>query len=72
VRDRADRAVAERMLDEIARIRSDDAVRTSLLGRFAHHSKITAVVGNLSDPKDAGTRKALTRIKRALVQRLRS
>ena len=64
-----ERAAAERMLDEIARIRSDDAVRTAVLGRFAHRTKVTAVVADLSDPKDAGTRKALTRIKRALAQR---
>jgi hypothetical protein len=71
VRDRNDRAVAERMLDEIARIRSDDALRTDVLGQFAHRSKVTAVVANLSDPKDVGTRKALARIKRALAQRRR-
>ncbi len=64
-----DRGLADRMLDEIARIRSDDAVRTSILGRFAHRTKVTAVVANLSDPKDAGTKKALARIKRAMVQR---
>ena len=69
VRERDDRAAAERMLDEIARIRSDDGVRTAVLGRFAHRTKVTAVVADLSDPKDAGTKKALTRIKRALAQR---
>ena len=69
VRARDDRDAAERMLDEIARIRSDDDVRTAILGRFAHRTKVTAVVGDLSDPKDAGTKKALTRIRRALAQR---
>ena len=69
VRARDDRAAAERMLDEIARIRSDDDVRAAVLGRFAHRTKVTAVVADLSDPKDAGTKKALTRIKRALAQR---
>ncbi len=68
VRARDDRAAAERMLDEIARIRSDDDVRAAVLGRFAHRTKVTAVVADLSDPKDAGTKKALTRIKRALAQ----
>ena len=57
------------MLDEIARIRSDDAVRAAVPGRFAHRTKVTAVVADLSDPRDAGTRKALTRIKRAIAQR---
>ena len=69
VRVRDDRAAAERMLDEIARIRSDDDVRAAVLGRFAHRTKVTAVVADLSDPKDAGTKKALTRIKRALAPR---
>ena len=69
VRARDDRDAAEGMLDEIARIRSDDAVRTAVLGRFAHRTKVTAVVADLSDPKDAGTKKALTRIKRALAPR---
>jgi energy-coupling factor transporter ATP-binding protein EcfA2 len=69
VRARGDRAAAERMLDEIARIRSDDDVRAAVLGRFAHRTKVTAVVADLSDPKDAGTKKALARIKRALAAR---
>lgn len=69
VRSGDDRAAAERMLDEIARIRSDDDVRTSILGRFAHRTKVTAVAADLSDRTDAGTRKALARIKRALAHR---
>ncbi len=69
VRARDDRDAAEPMLEEIARIRSDDAVRAAVLGRFAHRTKVTAVVADLSDPKDSGTKKALTRIKRALAQR---
>lgn len=64
-----DRAAADRMLDEIAQVRSDDDVRTSILGRFAHRTKVSAVVADLSGPKDAGTRKALARIKRAMLQR---
>jgi hypothetical protein len=68
VRARDDRAAAERMLDEIARIRSDDAVRTAVLGRFAHRTKVTAVVADLSDKGDSGTKKALARIKRALAR----
>jgi hypothetical protein len=68
VRARDDRAAAEGMLDEIARIRSDDAVRTAVLGRFAHRTKVTAVVADLSDPGDSGTKKALARIKRALAR----
>jgi hypothetical protein len=64
-----DLGATARMIDEIARIRSDDDVRTSILGRFAHRTKVTAVVADLSDPRDAGTKKALARIKRALARR---
>lgn len=71
VRARDDRYAADRILEEIARIRSDDDVRASVLGRFAHRTKVSAVIADLSDPKDAGTKKALTRIKRALAQRSR-
>ena len=69
LRARDDRAGAERMLDETTWLRSDDDVRSAVLGRFSHRTKVTAVVADLSDPKDAGTKKALTRIKRALTQR---
>ncbi len=69
VRARDDRDAAERMLGEIARIGSDDDVRAAVLGRFAHRTKVAAVVADLSDPKDAGTKKAFARIKRALAQR---
>jgi hypothetical protein len=69
VRARDDRDAAERMLGEIVRIRSDDDVRIAVLGRFAHRTEVTVVVTDLSDPKDAGTKKALTRINRALAQR---
>lgn len=69
VRERDDRAAAERMLDDIGRLRDDDDVRAAVLGRFAHRTKVTAVVADLSDPEDAGTKNALARIKRALAQR---
>jgi hypothetical protein len=69
VRQGDDRDAANRMLGEVARIRSDDDVRASILGRFAHRTKVTAVVADLSDAKDAGTKKVLARIKRALTSR---
>ncbi len=72
VRARDDIVAADRMLVEIARIRSDDDVRAAVLGRFAHRTKVTSVVADLSDPMNAGTKKTLARIKRPLAHRDRS
>jgi hypothetical protein len=69
VRKGEDRTAVDRMLGEVARIRSDEEVRTSVLGRFGHRRKITALAADLSDPKETGTKKALARIKRALAHR---
>ena len=69
VRAGEDRAGAEAMLREIARIRSDAEVRMSMLGRFGHRIPVTTVVADLTDPKDPGTKKALARVKRAIARR---
>ncbi len=63
------RAAADAMLGEIARIRSDDAVRTSILGRFGHRIPVTTVVADLANPKDLGTKKAMARVRRAIARR---
>jgi hypothetical protein len=60
---------AERMLPEIARLRTDDEIRIAVLGRFAHRMPVTAVVADLANAKDPGTRKAIARAKRTIVQR---
>lgn len=60
------RALAERMIEDLRRIRKDEDVFGDVLGPGGKRTPITAVVADLSDPKDPGTRKAITRIKRSM------
>lgn len=39
-----------------------------VLGWHHHRLPVTAVVANLADPKDAGLKKAITRLKRAIAK----
>lgn len=71
VRADQDRVEADRLVEEVGRIRSDDELRTALLGRSARRQRITAVVANVADPKDPGTKKATARIKSAVARRTR-
>jgi hypothetical protein len=65
-RDDAERGRAERFVQEVARLRKDAAVFSDLVGLLGHRIPITAVAANLSDPRDAGLKKAIARIRRAL------
>ena len=56
----------ERMLEDLKRIRRDEEVFDDVLGQGGKRTPITAVVADLSDPKDPGTRKAVARIKRSM------
>jgi len=60
------RAWADRTLDDLRRIRRDEEVFDDVLGQGGKRTPITAVAADLSDPKDPGTRKAITRIKRSM------
>jgi hypothetical protein len=60
------RAWADRTLDDLRRIRRDEEVFDDVLGPGGKRTPITAVVADLSDPKDPGTRKAIIRIKRSM------
>src|ERR1019366_6984873 len=62
-------AAGQRMLPELARLRTDDEIRVAVLGRFAHRLPVTTVVADLTDAKDAGMRKAIARAKRTISQR---
>jgi len=64
-------AAGESMLPELTRLRTDDEIRVAVLGRFAHRLPVTTVVADLTDAKDAGTRKAVARAKRTISQRSR-
>jgi hypothetical protein len=65
-----EKAAGQRMLPDLARLRTDDELRVAVLGSLAHRVPVTSVVADLTDRKDAAMRKALTRIKRTISQRL--
>ena len=66
VHDPAERPHAERLVEQVKRLRTDADVFQDVLGITGSKVPITTVVADLSDPRDPGLRKALTRIKRSL------
>jgi molybdopterin-guanine dinucleotide biosynthesis protein len=66
VRTAAERERGKRMLDEIPRMRKDEAIFRDLFDYRGSRVPITAVMADLSDPKDTGWRKALARVMRTL------
>jgi hypothetical protein len=66
VRDSAEHEQAERLVREVARIRSDEAVFKDVLSFRGHRIPITAVVADLADPGDAGRKRAIARVRRAI------
>ncbi len=60
----AERARAESFLAELERIRSDPAVFEDVSSSKTTRVAITAVAGDVGDPKDPGTKKAIARIAR--------
>ena len=61
-----ERPAAEQLLVDLARLRNDDALFNDILGWRGHRTPITAVVANISDPRDAGRRKAVARVRRTI------
>jgi hypothetical protein len=75
VRDPAERAAAEQLLVDLARLRKDDALFNDIVGFRSNRLPITAVVSNLADPRDVGRKKAAARVRRTIrtaVQPLRN
>jgi hypothetical protein len=66
VRSAAERERGESLLAGVHRIRKDRAVFDDVLGFRGSKIPITAVVADLADRDDAGTRKALARVRRAI------
>lgn len=64
--DESERARAEAMVRDMLRLRSDREIFDAVLGPRHQRTPITAVVANLADPKDAGRKKAIARLKRAM------
>ena len=61
-----DPATAEGFCAEVHRLRRDGDVFDDVLGLAGSRVPITGVVARLADPKDAGLRKAVQRVKRTL------
>jgi hypothetical protein len=66
IRDHTEKDKGEALLAEVARLRKDDAVFTDVMGPRGNRVPITAVVANLAQPTDPGTKKALARIRRVI------
>jgi hypothetical protein len=66
VRSAAERERGESLLAGVHRIRKDRAVFDDVLGFRGSKIPITAVVADLADRDDAGTKKALARVRRAI------
>jgi hypothetical protein len=66
VRHESDRDDAEALLADVVRLRNDDAVFADVLAPLGRRVPITAVVANLTQPADPGTKKALARIRRVI------
>jgi hypothetical protein len=66
IRDASERSAAEQLLVDLARLRKDDALFKDILGRRGRRTPITAVVANISDGRDAGRKKAVARVRRAI------
>lgn len=67
-RGEAERLAAAALVEDVGRLRKDDAVFHDVLGFRGSRVPVTAVVADLSDPKDPGLRKAIARVKRAAVR----
>ena len=66
IRDPADRPAAVQLLVDLARLRKDDALFSDILGTRGHRRPLTAIVANLADPRDAGRKKAVARVRRTI------
>jgi len=65
-RDDRERERGERLVSDVHRLRKDAAVFDDMLGYRGSKIPVTAVVANVADRSDAGTKKALARVRRAI------
>lgn len=66
LRDESERPAAAALLEDLARLRKDETIFADVAGLRGNKLPITAVVADLSSAKDAGLKKALARVKRAI------
>ena len=57
-------------MTDIARLRQDDAVFRDIIGYRGHKIAVMALAANLTDPREAGVKKAVARVKRAIKRAL--
>lgn len=69
VRSDAERRAAEAVVDDVVRLRKDEDVYRDVVGLRGNKLPVTAVVAVFSNPKDAGLKKAVARVKRATKRR---
>ena len=69
VRKEADRPAADALVEDVARLRRDPEVFLDLIRFRGNKIPVTAVAGDVSNPNDAGLKKALARVRRAISQR---
>jgi hypothetical protein len=62
----AERRGAQGLVEEVGRLRADQAVFADVLGWRGSRVPITAVVADLANARDAGTRRAVVRVKRSV------
>jgi hypothetical protein len=62
----AGRERAQGLLEDVRRLRADRAVFDDVLGWRGSRVPITVVAADLADPRHAGTRKAVARVKRSI------
>ena len=65
IRTEAERSRAEKLVADVGRLRKEAGLFHDILGSRGTRIPVTAVVANLADPRDRGTRKALARVRRA-------
>ena len=70
IRSEAERQRGEQLVADVGRLRKDAGLFDDILGFRGSKIPVTAVVANLADPLDAGTKKAVARMRRALRTRL--
>jgi molybdopterin-guanine dinucleotide biosynthesis protein len=61
-----DRARAGRLVTDVLRLRREEELFADILGARGSRVPITAVVANLADPRDAGYRRAIARVRRSM------
>jgi len=66
IRSDDERAAGERLVADVARLRKDENIFKDVLSFRGSRAPITVVVANLADREDAGRKKALARVRRAL------